>query len=51
LRLLPAREHSARGYFAIAAATFCWGVSATLGRAAFPAAFFPDAALSRRSTL
>lgn len=29
------RPHPLRGYFFIAAATFLWGVSATLGRAAF----------------
>ena len=38
---MPARQHSARGYFAIAAATFCWGVSATLGRAAFTGRLLP----------
>jgi drug/metabolite transporter, DME family len=38
---LPARQHSARGYFAIAAAAFCWGVSATLGRAAFTGRLLP----------
>jgi DME family drug/metabolite transporter len=38
---LPARLHSARGYFAIAGATFCWGVSATLGRAAFTGRLLP----------
>jgi drug/metabolite transporter (DMT)-like permease len=38
---LPARLHSARGYLSIAAATFCWGVSATLGRAAFTGRLFP----------
>ena len=38
---MPARQHSVRGYFAIAAATFCWGVSATLGRAAFTGRLLP----------
>jgi len=32
---LPTRSHPTRGYFYIAAATFLWGISATLGRAAF----------------
>jgi drug/metabolite transporter, DME family len=41
LLLLPARLHSARGYLSIAAATFCWGVSATLGRAAFTGRLLP----------
>ncbi len=38
---MPARQHSARGYFAIAAAAFCWGVSATLGRAVFTGRLLP----------
>ena len=32
---MPRQAHSVRGYFYIAAATFFWGISATLGRAAF----------------
>ena len=31
----PSRLPSIRGYFYIAAATFCWGISATMGRAVF----------------
>jgi len=31
----PGRPHHLRGYFFIAAATFLWGISASLGRAAF----------------
>jgi drug/metabolite transporter (DMT)-like permease len=31
----PTRKHAVRGYLFIAAAALCWGVSATLGRAAF----------------
>jgi DME family drug/metabolite transporter len=32
---LPAKAHTLRGYLYIAAATLCFGISATLGRAAF----------------
>ena len=32
---MPAKSHTLRGYAYIAAAAFCFGVSATLGRAAF----------------
>jgi drug/metabolite transporter (DMT)-like permease len=32
---VPSRTHPVRGYVYIASATFLWGVSATLGRAAF----------------
>jgi drug/metabolite transporter (DMT)-like permease len=34
---------SLRGYLYIASATFCWGVSATLGRAAFTGRWLPHA--------
>ena len=36
---------SLRGYLYIAAAAFCWGISATLGRAAFAGRLFPHAGL------
>jgi drug/metabolite transporter (DMT)-like permease len=39
--LTQTRAHSVRGYLYIAAATFCWGVSATLGRAAFTGRLLP----------
>jgi drug/metabolite transporter, DME family len=32
---LPIKAHPARGYLYIATATFCWGLAASLGRAAF----------------
>ena len=32
---MPRQAHPVRGYFYIAAATFFWGIAATLGRAAF----------------
>jgi drug/metabolite transporter (DMT)-like permease len=35
------RHHHLRGYFYIAAATFCWGVAASLGRAAFTGRLLP----------
>lgn len=37
---------SYRGYLYIAAATFCWGVSATLGRAAFTGRIFQSGSLT-----
>ncbi|HSM85882.1 MAG TPA: hypothetical protein VLT16_07015, partial [Candidatus Limnocylindrales bacterium] len=38
----PAMEqaHPWRGYFLIAAATFCWGAAATVGKAVFNGRFF-----------
>jgi drug/metabolite transporter (DMT)-like permease len=36
---LPKEAHAARGYLFIAAATFCWGLSATMGRAMFTGRF------------
>jgi len=41
------RPHAARGYAYIAAATFCWGLSATLGRAAFTGRLFASGSLPR----
>ena len=38
------RAHPIRGYFYIAAATFCWGVSAVLGKAVFDGRLLPSAA-------
>ena len=38
------KTHPIRGYFYIAAATFCWGVSATLGKAVFTGRLLPSAA-------
>ena len=40
-RLLTSRHQHLRGYFYIAAATLCWGVAATLGRAAFTGRLLP----------
>jgi drug/metabolite transporter (DMT)-like permease len=40
---LERTTHSYRGYFYIASATFCWGISATLGRAAFTGRWLPHA--------
>jgi drug/metabolite transporter (DMT)-like permease len=37
----PKRQSSYRGYVYIAAATFSWGICATLGRAAFTGRLFP----------
>lgn len=37
--------HPWRGYFLIAAATFCWGVAATVGKAVFSARLFAGHAL------
>jgi drug/metabolite transporter (DMT)-like permease len=34
-------KHHLRGYFYIAAATLCWGIAATLGRAAFTGRLLP----------
>jgi drug/metabolite transporter (DMT)-like permease len=39
-RYLPNRKHPVRGYAFIATATFCWAISATLGRAAFTGRLF-----------
>jgi DME family drug/metabolite transporter len=36
---LESKAHPARGYLYIAAATFCWGLSATMGRAMFTGRF------------
>lgn len=36
---MNSKPHPARGYFYIAAATFCWGLSAALGRAMFTGRF------------
>jgi drug/metabolite transporter (DMT)-like permease len=41
------RRHPSRGYFYIATATFLWGVSATLGRAAFTGRLLPGGAALR----
>jgi drug/metabolite transporter (DMT)-like permease len=38
---LSGKHHHLRGYFYIAAATFCWGVAASLGRAAFTGRLLP----------
>jgi DME family drug/metabolite transporter len=42
---LPARAHPLRGYLYIATATFLWGISATLGRAAFTGRIFAAGAI------
>lgn len=39
---MPVRAHPLRGYLYIASATFLWGVSATLGRAAFTGRLLPQ---------
>ncbi len=39
------REHPWRGYFFIAAATFCWGVAVNLGKAIFNGSLFPGQTL------
>lgn len=36
----PGRSHSWRGFFYIAAATFCWGAAATAGKAVFSGRLF-----------
>lgn len=36
----PAQSHSWRGFFYIAAATFCWGAAATAGKAVFSGRLF-----------
>jgi DME family drug/metabolite transporter len=41
----PKRQSSYRGYLYIAAATFSWGICATLGRAAFTGRLFPGAGI------
>lgn len=38
---MPARSHPLRGYLYIAGATFLWGISAALGRAAFTGRLLP----------
>jgi len=38
---LPEKRHPWRGYFLIAAATFCWGGAATLGKGIFEGRIFP----------
>jgi drug/metabolite transporter (DMT)-like permease len=40
---LESKPHSYRGYLYIASAAFCWGVSASLGRAAFTGRWLPHA--------
>jgi DME family drug/metabolite transporter len=40
---VKAESHPLRGYFYIASATFLWGISATLGRAAFTGYLLPGA--------
>ncbi len=37
---MPAQSHSWRGFFYIAAATFCWGAAATAGKALFSGRLF-----------
>ncbi len=44
-------QHSLRGYLFIAAATFCWGVSASLGRAVFTGRLLGGHALAPISPL
>lgn len=47
---IPSRgivRHSYRGYFYIAAAAFAWGISATLGRAAFTGRLLPGAGIAK----
>jgi drug/metabolite transporter, DME family len=39
----PGKPHPIRGYFYIAAATFCWGISAVLGKAVFTGRLMPGA--------
>ena len=41
---MKARPHPLRGYFYIGSAAFLWGISATLGRAAFTGHLLPGAA-------
>jgi len=41
-RAVPVRRHAVRGYLSIAAAAFCWGGAASLGRAAFTGRLFSD---------
>lgn len=38
---MASRDRALRGYFYIAAATFLWGIAATLGRGAFTGRFLP----------
>src|SRR6185312_8545157 len=44
-------QHPLRGYLFIAAATFCWGISATLGRAVFTGRLLGGQALEPISPL
>ena len=46
-----ATRHAYRGYLYIAAATFSWGVSATLGRAAFTGRLLPQSDIAKISPL
>jgi drug/metabolite transporter (DMT)-like permease len=39
-RPAPVRQHAVRGYLSIAAAAFCWGGAASLGRAVFTGRLF-----------
>ena len=48
---LPTNPHPARGYLFIAAATFFWGFSATMGRAVFTGKLLLDARICARSIL
>src|SRR5690242_18837557 len=51
---IPSREsrlHTYRGYFYIAAAALAWGVSATLGRAAFTGRLLPGAGIRKIDAL
>lgn len=41
---VPTKTHPTRGYFYIACAAFSWGISATLGRAAFTGHLLPGGA-------
>ncbi|MGA9355178.1 MAG: DMT family transporter [Terriglobales bacterium] len=41
---MPTKTHPTRGYFYIACAAFSWGISATLGRAAFTGHLLPGGA-------
>ena len=47
----PEPDHAYRGYFYIAAAAVFWGVSATLGRAAFTGRLLPDSGIRRITPL
>jgi DME family drug/metabolite transporter len=45
------RRHSYRGYVYIAAAAFAWGISATLGRAAFSGRLLPESGIAKINPL